>query len=145
MSNLSNSLTNLSTLLETGLSTTIYFDQVLEKNDLTPWPIVEINLLESIKEHFGAPTLTTHLIQLIYSFESQFDRLSIDSVSERIDKQMALRNIIQAWYQTDIGNILGPLSNITSKHDVYENGEYGSFNVKISRVFTQFQIQIKDN
>lgn len=145
MSNLSDSLISLSATLATTLSASIFFDQILEKDDSTPWPIVEINLLETFKDHFGAPFLSTYTFQLIYSFSSSYDRLSFDSITERNDQSIKLRDCIKTWYQANIGNLAGQITNITSKHDVYENGEYGNLTAKISRIFTQFQIQIRDN
>lgn len=135
------SITSLSATLSTNLSATVFFDSLSlnDKDNNTPWPIVEINIADSQKDYFGPPFLINHTLFIIYSKETTNTATSFEGLVEREDMRKDLWDAIQNWC---LINSCGPLTNISSKTEILENNEYGS--TPIARASTQFQIQIKD-
>lgn len=142
MDNISTLLSSLGTSLQTQLSATVNFDQVLEKN-IQDVPLIELNVVGIQRETFGI-TFISYTIQAIYYKKTVFDRLSFQSLQERLEMSKQIRDVLFSWWHIDnVGS--GTLTNINSPNpDTFENGEYSTMSTKVSRVITQFTINLKD-
>lgn len=142
MSNLTDILLNLKASLLTNYPTaTVVFDQITSKGDDTPFPLFEIGVNAKSSPTIHQSNFVEYQIQILYHARTTLDKLTIESIEERNQVSLQMRDLIRAWV---IAGNFGNVTNYSSAYDYFEDGQYGSMDNKTIRVLTSFTLKIVD-
>lgn len=140
-------LSALEALATNNLSAYFVYDQILEKNNLTQMPLLELNIVRMSHPAQNSHTFLSYQIQLIFYTRAECSKLTLDGFKEKLTWDKRVRQMINDWHLQclSLNTGVGALTNIeTGYMDTLDNGSAGDLATDVIRIAQQFNLTIME-